>query len=102
MSWLGIIAFVCLGAFIGIAINSAGKAKGLLLQQEFVKLGTLAGLSVDEITAKVGAPTQIVACTVADTGKPGSLYTWAKNPYAITLLFDENLVCIGVNKETKV
>lgn len=98
MSWWEIIAFVCLGAFIGIAINSFAKAKGKILQQNFVGLGTLAGRSLGEIEGVVGPASAIAACTTTE-GKPGSLYTWAQNPYAITLLFDENLVCLGVNKE---
>lgn len=101
MGWFGIIAFVCLGAFIGIVINSFQKAKGTLLQREFVKLGNLVGLSLDEITAKVGAPNAVVTCTVGDTGKPGTLCTWSKMPYSITLLFDANNKCLGVNKEIK-
>lgn len=99
MSWLGIIAFVCLGAFIGIVINSASKAKGKLLQQNFVELGNLVGLTMDEIKSKVGEPSAMQSCVVQATGNPGMLYTWSKLPYSITLLFDENNKCLGVNKE---
>ena len=99
MSWWGIIAFICVGAFVGYFINALSKAKGTMLQQDFVKLGNLVGLSLDEIKAKVGNPAGINACTVADTGKPGTLCTWAQNPYSITLLFDENNICLGVNQE---
>ena len=98
--WLGIIVFIGIGAFIAIVINSAGKAKGKMLQEDFIKLGTLVGLSFEEIKLSVGDPTNMQSCTVAGTGRPGSLYTWAKNPYSITLLFDENLICLGVNSET--
>jgi hypothetical protein len=99
MSWLGIIAFLCLGGFIAIVINSAGKAKGKILQQDFIKMGNLVGLSLAEIKAKVGEPNGMSACKVADTGENGTLYTWAQNPYSITLLFDENNKCLGVNQE---
>lgn len=99
MSWLGIIGFVLFGAFIGIVINSFQKAKGTILQQDFVKLGNLVGLSLNEIKAKVGEPSAMSACKVANTDKSGTLYTWAKAPYSITLLFDENNKCLGVNQE---
>jgi hypothetical protein len=94
----GIIAFVCLGAFIGIAINSAAKAKGKVLQQNFVSLGNLVGRPLAEIEGVVGPANALTACTTAE-GKPGTLRTWAQNPYSITLIFDENLVCLGVNSE---
>ena len=99
MEWLGIIGFVCLGAFIGIVIDSLQKAPGKKLQQDFIAMGNLQGKTLDEIKEKVGAPNAIQSCTVAGTGKNGSLCTWAKLPYSITLLFDENNVCLGVNKE---
>lgn len=99
MEWLIIIGFVCLGAFIGIVINNLQKVPGKMLQQDFVALGNLQGKTLDEIKEKVGAPNAIQSCTVADTGKNGSLCTWAKLPYSITLLFDESNVCLGVNKE---
>jgi hypothetical protein len=99
MGWLGTIAFILLGAFIGIVINSSQKAKGTLLQQDFIKMGNLVGLSLDEIKRRVGEPSGMTACTVAATGRSGALYTWAQYPYSITLLFDENNKCLGVNKE---
>ncbi|WP_373248827.1 hypothetical protein [Bacteroides thetaiotaomicron] len=98
MGWLGIIGFICLGAFIGFFINGLNKAKGTLLQQNFIKLGNLVGLSLEEIKNKVGEPSSMSACTT-EKGTPGSLYQWAEYPYSITLVFDENLVCLGVNQE---
>ncbi len=98
MSWLMIVAFICLGGFIGVVINSASKAKGKLLQQNFISLGTLSGRSLEEIKKVVGEPNAITACTT-ESGAPGSLYQWSQNPYSITLLFDKELICIGVNQE---
>lgn len=98
MSWLMIIGFICLGGFIGIVINSASKAKGKVLQQNFISLGTLSGKNLNEIKEVVGEPTAITACTT-QSGEPGTLYQWTQNPYSITLLFDKNLICLGVNQE---
>ena len=95
-----IVLCMCAGAFVGYLIAGSMTAKGKILQENFIKIGNLVGLSLDEIKSKVGAPNQASSCTVADTGKQGSLYTWSANPYSITLLFDESLICLGVNQET--
>lgn len=100
-STVGIICGLGLGAFIGYFVAGLTSAKGNLLQQDFIAMGNLAGKTLDEIKAKVGEPNAINACTVADTGKPGSLCTWTSAPYSITLLFDENNICLGVNKEIR-
>lgn len=98
-STVGIICGLGFGTFIGYFVAGLSTAKGNLLQQDFVAMGVLTGKTLDEIKSKVGAPNAITACTVADTGKPGTLCTWASTPYSITLLFDENNVCLGVNQE---
>ena len=100
-STVGIICGLCFGAFIGYFVAGLTSAKGNLLQQDFIAMGNLVGKTLDEIKEKVGDPNAINACTVANTGKPGSLCTWASAPYSITLLFDENNICLGVNKETR-
>lgn len=98
-STVGIICGLCLGAFIGYFVAGLYTAKGNLLQQDFIAMGNLAGKTLEEIKSKVGEPNTINACTVANTGKHGSLCTWSNAPYSITLLFDENNVCLGVNQE---
>lgn len=100
-SMVGIICGLGFGAFIGYFVAGLTSAKGNLLQQDFIAMGNLAGKTLDEIKAKVGEPNAINACTVAATGKPGSLCTWSNSPYSITLLFDENNICLGVNKEIR-
>lgn len=100
-STVGIISGLCLGAFIGYFVAGLASSKGNLLQQDFIAMGNLVGKTLDEIKTKVGDPNAINACTVADTGKPGSLCTWTSAPYSITLLFDENNNCLGVNKEIR-
>lgn len=98
-STVGIICGLCFGAFIGYFVAGLASAKGNILQQDFIAMGNLVGKTLDEIKAKVGEPNAINACTVAETGKPGSLCTWSNAPYSITLLFDEDNKCLGVNKE---
>lgn len=98
-SGIGIILGLGIGAFVGYFVAGLTQAKGNLLQQDFVAMGNLAGKSLDEIKAKVGEPSAMSACKVAKTDKSGTLYTWAKAPYSITLLFDENNICLGVNQE---
>lgn len=98
-SAIGIICGMGFGAFIGYFVAGLATAGGNALQQAFVTMGSLQGKTLNEIKEKVGAPNAVQSCTVADTGKNGSLCTWSKLPYSITLLFDENNVCLGVNKE---
>lgn len=98
-STVGVMCGLGLGLLVGYFIASLTTAKGYMLQEDFVAMGNLAGKTLDEIKEKVGAPRIIQACTVADTGRKGTLCTWAEMPYIIILLFDENNICIGVNKE---
>ena len=87
------------GAFAGYFFAGLLTSKGTLLKQDFIAMGELRGKTLDEIKQKVGAPKATFSCTAAETGKPGTLCTWQEPTYSITLLFDENNVCLGVNKE---
>ena len=90
------------GAFVGYFIAGLLASKGNILKEDFIAMGELRGKTFSEIKQKVGAPKAIVSCTAAETGRPGTLATWAHPSYSITLLFDENNVCLGVNKEISV
>lgn len=98
-SGISIILGLCIGGFVGYFFAGLNQAKGIVLQQDFVSMGTLVGKTLDEIKSKAGEPSEFSACTVGDTGNPGSLHTWSQAPYSITLLFDENNICLGVNRE---
>lgn len=100
-SMVGILCGMFFGVFIGYFVAGLTTAKGNLLQQDFIAMGNLVGKTLDEIKQKVGEPNAINACTVADTGKPGTLCTWTSAPYSITLLFDQDNNCLGVNEEIK-
>lgn len=73
------------------------KAPGNVLQQKFIKLGTLQGKTLNEIQSACGAPSSV------SYGADGvKIYQWMATGYHIVLLFDENDICLGVNSETKV
>lgn len=86
------------GGILWFAISTAMvKAPGNVLNQKFVKLGTLKGKSLSEIQSACGAPSS-VSC-----GENGvKIYQWMATGYHIVLLFDENDICLGVSSETKV
>ena len=73
------------------------KAPGNLLQQNFVRLGTLKGKTLNEITTACGKPSAVSAM-----GNGQTLYQWQATGYHIALLFDENDICLGVSSEIKV
>ncbi|MBR5278105.1 MAG: hypothetical protein IKU23_02440 [Clostridia bacterium] len=86
------------GGLIWYAITTAAvKAPGTILQQKFVKLGTLKGKTLSEIQSACGAPSSV------SSGADGvKIYQWMATGYHIVLLFDENDICLGVSSETKV
>lgn len=87
-----------IGGILWFVISSAMvKAPGNVLNQKFVKLGTLKGKTLSEIQNACGAPSS-VSCG-ADGVK---IYQWMATGYHIVLLFDENDICLGVSSETKV
>ena len=89
------------GMVIGYFVAGLIKAKSTMLQQDFKKLGNLRGRSLDEIVNAVGTYKSFQSCTITDRDNaPGYLYTWTEDFYSITLLFDAEKICIGVNSET--
>lgn len=102
-SFIPVIIGLCLGAFVGYFFTGLRQAKGNILQQNFQKLGDLRGKQLSEIESKVGTHNSFKSCTITDRNNaPGYLYTWLENNYSITLLFDADNNCIGVNSETKI
>lgn len=98
MDFWYIWVFPIVGGIIWYLIsNAAVKAPGTFLQQKFVKLGTLKGKTLAEITSACGAPSSI--STMDDGTK---VYQWMATGYHIVLLFDKNDICLGVSSETKV
>lgn len=99
VSVASVVLGIGFGAFAGYFFAGLLTSKGTLLKQDFIAMGELRGKTLDEIKQKVGAPKATFSCTTAETGRPGTLCTWQEPSYSITLLFDENNVCLGVNKE---
>ena len=85
------------GLILYLITNAAVKAPGSVLQQKFIKLGTLKGKTLREIQSVCGAPN---ATSVNAEGI--KIYQWMATGYHIVLLFDENNICLGVSSETKV
>ena len=88
-----VLGGLLLFAFMSIAV----RAKGSALQRKFIKLGTLVGKSLTEITTACGAPSSVSAC-----GNNIKLCQWMEPGYHIGLLFDENDLCLGVYHEASV
>lgn len=87
---VGGIIFYIISAVI---VNTPGN----VLQQKFIKLGTLKGKTLNEIQSACGAPSSV------SYGADGvKIYQWMATIYHIELLFDENDICLGVSSETKV
>lgn len=102
-SVIPIIIGLCIGAFIGYFIAGLISAKSTILQENFQKLGDLRGRTLSEIEENVGVHNSFKSCTITDRNNtPGYLYTWIERNYVITLLFDADNKCLGVNSETKI
>lgn len=99
VSTASIIIGIGFGIFTGYFFAGLLMSKGTMLREDFIAMGELRGKTFSEIKQEVGEPKAIVPCTAAETGRPGTLCTWEHIPYSITLLFDENMVCLGVNRE---
>ena len=97
---LQVLSGLFIGMFIGYFIAGLMKSKSTLLQQDFQKLGNLQGLTLDEVINAVGNYKSFSRCNIKDrNNEQGYLYTWREDYYSITLLFDANNICIGVNSE---
>lgn len=80
---------------VGIIPTAIFIVPGKVLQQKFIKLGTLKGKTLNEIQSACGAPSYV------SYGEDGvKIYQWATANYHIVLLFDENDICLGVSSET--
>lgn len=95
MLYLGwIVAAFLLGVLltVGAAVYIEGHRS---LRERFNGLGTMAGKDYAEIIAAV-KPAPLSVEIRADGG---TLRTWRRGNYAITLLFDRQDCCLGVMEE---
>jgi hypothetical protein len=81
------------GFALYIIIHFLVRAPGMMLQQKFVNLGTLAGKTKDEIIVVVGNPNSI-------SGTPDGkvIMQWMSTGYHISLIFEDD-ICEGVSHE---
>lgn len=87
--WIGLAIVAAFLIWLGFSLGS--------MQKKFIKIGTLKGLTADEITRLVSKAPKFIQYT-AD----GSIRVWAAVGYQITLLFDKDGVCIGVANESSI
>ena len=87
-----IIAFVLAALFRAFVPTESQS-----LNKKFIELGVLKGKTYDEIVEYVGSPNSI-----DKIDKSVTLCQWVKPAYHISLLFDRNMICLGVHSETKV
>lgn len=85
------------GLILYFIIKAVVRAPGASLQAKFIKLGTLKGKTLQEITSVCGQPN-----SVSSTAEGIRVRQWISTGYHIVLLFDENDICLGVSSETKV
>lgn len=80
---------------IGTLAKAFSSSPGKELNKKFISLGVLSGKSYSDIVSAVGEPQSfhIVGSDI--------LCQWIQGNYSITLVFDKNYTCLGVNSETK-
>ncbi len=99
-SWYSFTIGICMGIFFGYLVAGFATAKGTILHEDFVKLGDLRGRTLKEIVAAVGPFQERENCVITDMDNaPGFKCTWAERNYLITLLFDQNSICLGITHE---
>ncbi len=82
-------AIVALSGLTFVIIWSAVRSSGRRLKNKFAALGELYGKNYAEIYAACSTPTSI---TLTDKG---AVKTWQATGYRISLLFDDNDICLG-------
>jgi hypothetical protein len=87
--WIGLAIFAVFLIWLGVSLGS--------MQKKFIKLGTLKGLTAEQITAAVGKGPKVIQYV-----EDGSIRVWAAIGYQITLLFDKDGLCIGVSNESTI
>lgn len=95
MIWIILIPIIAL--FLGAIIKAFTTTPSQELNKKFVSLGKLSGKSYNQIASVVGEANDRSAI-----GNGTVLCQWIQPAYHISLLFDENMICIGVSSETKI
>lgn len=90
----------CFSIFVGYVIYNLLFLPKLVLNRKFAKLGNVIGRTLAEIEQVVGphSSSQKVHITNMDNA-PGFVYTWQRDDYVVSLLFDEHDICLCVDEE---
>ncbi len=94
MWWIFLIPLISL--ILGAIIKACTTTPSQDLNNKFVALGTLTGRTYREIADAVGEANSksLIGETI--------LCQWIQPAYHISLLFDRNMICLGVSSETKI
>lgn len=95
MVWIFLIPIIAL--VLGAIIKGCVTTPSQELNKKFVGLGTLSGKSYVDIVRVVGEEN-----SKHSIGDGTFLCQWVQPAYHIALLFDANMICIGVSSETRV
>ena len=81
---------------LGTIIKAFGTTPSQSLNNKFISLGTISGKTYNEIITVVGEPNS--------KSYVGGTYVcqWIQPAYHIVLLFDKNMICLGIQSETKI
>lgn len=94
MSWIFLLPVIAI--VLGTIIKAFGTTPSQSLNNKFISLGTISGKTYNEIITVVGEPNS--KSYVGDT----YVCQWIQPAYHIVLLFDKNMICLGIQSETKI
>nr|DAS12431.1 MAG TPA: hypothetical protein [Bacteriophage sp.] len=94
MSWIFLLPVIAI--VLGTIIKAFGTTPSQSLNNKFISLGTISGKTYNEIITVVGEPNS--------KSYVGGTYVcqWIQPAYHIVLLFDKNMICLGIQSETKI
>ena len=94
MSWIFLLPVIAI--VLGTIIKAFGTTPSQSLNNKFISLRTISGKTYNEIITVVGEPNS--------KSYVGGTYVcqWIQPAYHIVLLFDKNMICLGIQSETKI
>ena len=94
MSWIFLLPVIAI--VLGTIIKAFGTTPSQSLNNKFISLGTISGKTYNEIITVVGEPNS--------KSYVGGTYVcqWIQPAYHIVLLCDKNMICLGIQSETKI
>ena len=71
------------------------------LQKKFISLGNIIGKTYQEIAAVVGLANAESPSVTAD-GEPATVRQWFRTDYNVSLVFDQNNICVGKSQDISI